>query len=390
MRRIIPSLLGMCLLAAAPARADIKTYNAAVAKGDYAAAAAEAGAIWAGYDKTAAEAPDVAREFAYIALRAKAPGSAEPFLSYLEGPAKTADKMPINSALLRAWSDLEVLGRAQERAAVLDVLKQREQLTGVDVVSLNAGRRLYGAAIRSGDWQMANTAANLAMRMAQRGGLATQADMYHALVAGTVADFLRTQDVKYFHDLEALDILVRNARNAAPADRRNAMSRVSELSALWASAIEAWYYASGSPVPSAKTLPVAAPYTPDLSPDGRPYCSYEIARAPERESMRLPEPSKVRAQSYIGSIRVHGRIDAEGRLRDARVTAIVASERNVDAVLKDYSMMRYKKSPEAPADCVLQRDDYTFVLTYQQPNPQAQTALGKSKLLAQFALGFEE
>ncbi|MET0568655.1 MAG: hypothetical protein ABWZ74_06215, partial [Hyphomicrobiaceae bacterium] len=69
--------------------ADIKAYNAAVQRGDIAAAATEAEAVWQTLDKTKPNTVVIARDFAFTAMRAGRTAAALVFARWLvtEAPA---------------------------------------------------------------------------------------------------------------------------------------------------------------------------------------------------------------------------------------------------------------------------------------------------------------
>ena len=95
----------LAILAAAPAFADIKAYNAAVKAGDYKAAAAEAKSVWATFDKTSPDTAGVAREFGFSSYVAGDYAAAHDFGQFLKDNGSTLptpDDQPTVSAVLLA------------------------------------------------------------------------------------------------------------------------------------------------------------------------------------------------------------------------------------------------------------------------------------------------
>jgi len=140
---IVRCLIALAAVAgAAPAFADLKSYNAAVLRGDFANAANEAQATWPTLDKARADIHVIAREFGWTAMIAERPQIAKDVMTSAAA-LPVANAAPHLSAVLTAWADFKIKSSGETRRKLLDALKARSLQPHADYISVRASQELF-------------------------------------------------------------------------------------------------------------------------------------------------------------------------------------------------------------------------------------------------------
>lgn len=132
----------LALSAAAPSSADIKSYNAAVLKGDFAAAADEAAATWPTLDKARPDIFVIGREFGWTAMLAKKPDITRAIVSSLSQSA-TTDATPEVTVVLLAWANFSSKPGNDTGKALADALTARAKTPSGELISIRAAQDLF-------------------------------------------------------------------------------------------------------------------------------------------------------------------------------------------------------------------------------------------------------
>lgn len=161
MRPVIGQLLS-CLMAAlllaAPAFADLKSFNAAAKAGDYKAAAAAAAEMWPTLDKAAPDIAVVAREFGWVAMLADDPRAAQVYSGFLvDTPPATApaEYVHVVARVLHAWADFTAAPTRETRYSLAALLAERASVHATDLISLRAAQALFQDDWSRGRWKEA-------------------------------------------------------------------------------------------------------------------------------------------------------------------------------------------------------------------------------------------
>ncbi|HEV7689915.1 MAG TPA: TonB family protein [Hyphomonadaceae bacterium] len=362
---------------AAPAQADINAFNAAVAKGDYKAAAAEAEVIWDAWNKADKETALVAREFGYAAYMAGRYDLARRFGQFLveEGAALPApDKEPAISKVLLRTAEFSLSAGDTEAAALREALLARSQETGVDMTSVVGWERLYRARWAKGAWGEAERDAALAAEFFERTPSLLVRQRNAEVVRGAAAFAAERKN----------DTTERNRAYFIMADTHDALSgdinRIEDQAVLkqlwplkWTS--EAWAYAMESYLGSSDRQ-VGSFISSELKP--RRLVQPDYAQYPESEATRsLPVcdgefqgrkvtyPSSKAFQGQVGSVIARMETDASGKVTDVEVLASVPGQvfaEGVVSVLKTWTYKPSKKS--AGASCRLNYRNHLYKVRF--------------------------
>ena len=174
MRRVTAKLVMLCLVGGlalgAPARADIREFNAAVNARDYRMASIVAAETWPQLDKSSPEIAVIAREFSWVAMLAGQPAAAQVYARFLieqGGALPKPDTTPAVSRVLFEWSGLAKTPTAESRARLLTALQQRAANPGRDLISVRAAQLLHRKSWDASEWGTPGKAADLALKFLQ-------------------------------------------------------------------------------------------------------------------------------------------------------------------------------------------------------------------------------
>jgi hypothetical protein len=147
---------------AAPAFADLRTFNSAVSAGDFRAASAAAAETWPQLSMAEPDITIIAREFAWASMLAGEPGRAQAYTSFLIGRSSVLrpdDPAIVTWRVLDAWATFAVRPTSVSRRALQDALQMRTAVVGKDLISLRAAQALFRDQWNAGLWRDASLVA---------------------------------------------------------------------------------------------------------------------------------------------------------------------------------------------------------------------------------------
>jgi TonB family protein len=142
----------------APASADIRSFNTAAKAGDYKTAAAVAAETWPGLDKAQPDIAIIAREFAWAAMQAGDPKTAQVYSGFLVyTPPATAppEYVHVVGRVLHAWAAFTAAPTRETRYALSSVLAERAAIHASDLISVRAAQALFQDDWIRGRWKEA-------------------------------------------------------------------------------------------------------------------------------------------------------------------------------------------------------------------------------------------
>ena len=192
------------VLALAPAaHADLKSYNAAVTKGDFAAASNEIPSTWAGLDRSRKDIFVIGREFGWTAMLAGKPVLARDVVGSLSATSVVDDAPEVTGVLL-AWANFKVSGDAANRSKLFAALRARAQKPQDDLIALRAAQDLFNAEWTRDDMGSAAEAAGLGHKFAAELGDDMVDVGYTLRRFEAVAQFIQKPDRGDFASITAL------------------------------------------------------------------------------------------------------------------------------------------------------------------------------------------
>ncbi|MEY2757525.1 MAG: hypothetical protein RIR33_1303 [Pseudomonadota bacterium] len=356
------------LLGHAPAHADIRSFNAAVAAGDYRGATVVAGQTWPTVDRASPSAAQVAREFGWIAMLAGEPASAliySRFLVEQGGGLPYPDSSPAVSRVLHDWASMESSASPQARANLMQSLYSRATGPGRDLVSPRAAQALFAEAWAAGDWSQAESAAMYAIRFLDDLQADRIAARYEARRSRAMASFMRTKSPDAYTTLydiagEVHDLIV--ATPQGPGRLRLAIEYYAATA--WADAIYGGLgsrqrdvadrrQSIGTGRPALSELLYPAPGDPTL-----PRCRIALARGAEPPGF----PFVSRFKELAGSVTYAVDVSPGGALVNPRLLAWAPHSEFVRATEAVQSSWRWRidGSAQPPACRVPQVHIVTF------------------------------
>lgn len=314
----------LCFFAfATPASADIAAFNVAVRAGDYRAASAAAAQTWPTLDKAAPDIAIVAREFAWAAMLANDPRSAQTYASFLVNtPPATPPQgyLPVVGKVLNAWADFSVSSTRESRAALQGALNERAALHTTDLISLRAVEALYYDNWDKGRWKEAAAAASTGATILPDFGKGMQDLRYMFERAAIASAFADRPDGELARKMRTLaeralaDVLV-----TTEPGLKDRMTRVYFDIAAWAEVAERKMQLDDKHfLPTLKSdaarrafkLISPAPGDPAL-----PECS--ITRADGAKAPKYPSAPSFSGWPGMATYRL--KVDADGRFREIRL-----------------------------------------------------------------------
>ena len=364
--RIAATALCIVAVASAPTYADMSAFNTAVRAADYRTAAAAARAAWPTLDSSNPDMANIAREFAWAAMRGGDAENAQVYAGFLvEHGAKLQppDSMPLTSAVLKAWADFALSETTGTREAFVKSLSARLEGPGVDIISLAAAESFYVRSVQIQNWQDARDAARTAAQLAERGKELTMLQKYRAKVTSLAAEIMLEPRRPAYDQLVELDKLFHNeATQPANAANGKALWALHDMALAWRSAL-------GPAFPSLQKSPdserdlhegVSARFSSPAS--GLPLCKLDAVRNSDRLFDAVP-------LGAVGAVVVDFAIDKDGRVLNAKVLAAVPTAALNEIVLKAARNWRYKiASGIDHATCELPRAHYVTTVNYHSRN----------------------
>lgn len=377
LKRLVRVVLAVAAIAF-PAAAGIPEFNEAMRRGDIKAAAAEAVEIWKTWDTTDRDTALMAREFGFITMLAGEHEAARNFGQFLadEGASlPTPDDYPLTSAVLLRAAEYKLDDGGAERQALLDALKARAELSGVDLITAAGAETLYGGDWSKGDWDDVIESTAIAADFFSRDADGLLPRLRRAEQIGAAANFLdqrtgTTQGRNATYGVMA-DV---HDRIAADIDADDGGRHLAQLWPLkweaeaWAYSIEAYLtsdYEQVNSLISTKLDPrrLVQPETGYVAVDP------ELAAFPicpgEFKGRRMRYPSSQSFSGLVGSVLVRVETDASGKVVDTELLASVPVEAFAESVIRTISTWTY--TPDRDADlrnCRVQFNSYVYKVLF--------------------------
>lgn len=341
--------------------ADMKGYNEAVRKGDYAAAAVQAEDAWKTWDKKDPDTAVVAQEFGFASLAAGKNEQARDYARFLIDNGATLtkpDAQPLASKVLYAVADYKIGKTPAQLEALRAALFARSEAPGAEMASVLAWELLYFQSWNTGDWADAEKDATGAAAFFARQPQALLSRQRQAEVTAAATQFIsgRARITKGrnnlydtmadLHDRIVMDIIAANSQA-----KRNELWPHKWRAEAWALAIHSYldstYAQIGSNISTnleARSLlqPTMAP-VPEAGPQAElPLCEGSFTGKP----IRYPA---IRAFSgLVGSVIARMETDETGKVTKVQVVAAVPSEGFGATVEKALSSWSFKRSGSEP------------------------------------------
>jgi hypothetical protein len=365
----------LAAIAAMPAFADIKAFNAAVRAGDYKTAAAEAKSTWATFDKSSPDAAIVAREFGFASLVAGDNEQARQFAAFLmdKGPALSQpDDQPMTSAVLFRVADFKIRKGDRERAALRDALTARAGAPGVDMTSALAWEVLYIADWNSADWpnSIADADAAAAFLARENGLLVYQrkAEVHSAAstFVGSRGRITQGRNDLYDRIADVHDRIVRDIDAAGGQASRSQLWPLKWKAEAWAIAVESFINSSYEQVGSnistrLQPRPLSSPRFGQLPEEASslPGCSGSF------EGPKLFYPQS-KSHEGVGALIARLETGADGKVVDVEVLAAIPDESFVSNMIKTMKAWTFKPAAgTAPGSCRLNSRNRYFKVSFR-------------------------
>jgi TonB family protein len=362
---------------AAPAQADIKAFNAAVAKGDYKAAAAEAEVIWGAWNKTSSQTAIVAREFGFAAYMSGRYDLAKQFGQFLVeqgGSLPTPDAEPRTSAVLYRAADFALSAGDAQVQALRKALLDRNQDPDIDLTSVLAWERLYQNQFAKGAWREAEVDAAAAAQFYSRASALLTRQRNAELTKNVSAFLYERMNDKPERNRAYIGMTDLHDEVVADIDRINDEKILKQLWPVkWQS--EAWAYSlesyleetnrqtssriSSKLEPRKLAQPQYGQVQEDPATSSLPVCEGDF------EGREVTYPPSKDFRGYVGAVVARIETDTSGKVTNVDVLASVPADvfaQGVAATLKTWTYKPSKSS--AGASCRLNFRNYTYKVRF--------------------------
>ena len=351
----------------------IQEFNAAMGRGDYAAAAAETHAIWQTYDKSKTSAVTIAREFAFVNYLAGDYPTAKAFINNLvqsENALVAQDDQPNVSAVLNALIDYKTSATEESRTRLYTSLEKRIDDTGFDSISLVAAEALYTDEWGQGKLSNSEESAKLAAELLDRAGEAAIARKRKAELTAAISHFLLRREKEDYDKLVDLhDAIVGDVDSILDKNQRELLKSLKWITHAWVNSVQAlftsYYSQTGSLIDrDIKIRPLRHSrfgyfYERSSPLDNRPLCSVEL------DDGKLRYPSAEAYRGIVGSVIVKMDFDEKGRGSNPSILAAIPVDSFSENVLKAAPTFRLKPEKGQDLDqCRLNRQDTVIPITF--------------------------
>ena len=355
--RTLSLVVVLALLAGAPAAADIKSFNAAMAARDYARATTAAASAWASLDKSRDDVAIIAREFSFAAYLSGDYAAAKSYGEAAVAAGATLREEPVLRAasdVLLRMSEFKLAPKAETRNQLHAALTARANMPGVDLVAYTAADAMTAFDFDRGAWKEAESSASLGVGLSAAGGANFVIYSYRFELFENVAAYLGERDVEPFERLTALREKIIATINASPSD---------EIAAPFAKfywEVEAWRNSTGMHLVGRRKMKWPEDdATPTRRPDDRAVrllsLRTEEDRCHSKIDMRrdINYPSSALYKGLIGTVILRVDIDEKGAASNPEIVTSVPAAYFGEAVLKGAKDIRYKPGDRWPAGCSL-------------------------------------
>jgi TonB family protein len=356
-------LTALCL----PALADIRSFNAAMEKRDYKAAASAAASAWPGLDKSRADIAIIAREFGFAAYVAGDFAAARTYGEAAYRGSVAAGEAPdlqASSEVLLRLAAYRLDSSDGTRDQLYAALERRSAQGGLDLVSYLGADAVVTHDFAREYWKSAVSSAALGEKLTLAGGAAYLARANEFALLNTVAAYMDEPRMASIRDLSILRSKILVAINLAASDAGAAdlVSVYWDLMA-WRDTMRLHMQArgdykvsdeSGSAMLSGRALRLLGAVVP---PNGCP--SLELKEKPNIY------PQSAQGQGLVASVIARFDIGADGRIQKAELLAAVPAKHFGDAVLSAQDRYQFGPGKGSPAGCSLARTGMIFTFNFR-------------------------
>jgi len=339
----VRAFAGVCVaaLVALPAFADIKSFNAAVASGDYRKAAAEAASTWPTLDKSRKDIALIAREFGFVSYVAKEYAAAKTFAEFAAGQdAEGAEAKTVASVLLRTV-DYRLKPSDATRDALFGALEARAGLPNFDNISFAGTEAVVSHDLDNGRWKDAVASAELAAKLSGAGGRGYLMERRRYELYGAVASYRDKGTRANYQKFVDLSRAMTEEILAAPSD-----AAAEQMLPLfwdiksWRSAVYAHLESRGRSVPDDD-------YRRDEPPPER---MKKLADSHDKDDVcrkvfdwraKPDYPKSALYEGFVGAVILRVDIDQDGKASNPTVLAAVPEKHFSNAVLDHVGQMKW-------------------------------------------------
>lgn len=375
MTRTGRKLASVCLAAALAvagagmAFADIKGFNAAVQAGDYRKAAVEAKTAWASWDRSDPDTATVAREFGFASYVAGDFAAAREYGIFLRDNGKTLakpDDQPASSAVLLAAAEFRLGASEATRAALINALKAREAMPGIDNISVLASEAVYKQDWGKADWPKAVESAGLAWRLIGRAGPSLALRALDARSAAATADFFHGPDKQDYDSIvDAHDAVVDAIDAELNPQKRLAFAPLKYQLEAWSMSMINYFDSgqqTGTSIPirvKARTLKTTAqPIFPDAAITG------DQCETLDADFTGLRYPQSAMYKNMVGTVIMKLTVNEQGRVSAFETLAAVPARHFAEAVEKALPQTVFRPGPGSKAGCSIARSTLIYRMSF--------------------------
>lgn len=339
---------GAAILALAPAaHADLKAYNAAVTRGDFAAASNEIAVTWAGLDRARDDIFVIGREFGWTAMLADKPVLARDVVGSLSG-SKVVDPSPELTAVLLAWANFKVSGSAANRTKLFDALRARVTKPQRDLISVKASQDLFHSEWKRDAMNSAAEAASLGHKVVAELG-PEMADLQFTMRRfETISRFVQSPSRKDYVDISGLvdeiDVKLKAERN--PAMRGRLITELAHALA-WAGVERNVLERRGLSVPAGQVGEAGKDWFTTLGDPSVPVCDIGV----DQNKTPLKYPRMAESKGLPGYAIYAFGMGEGGKLTSAKVLGSAPHESFTETIDQIQPSWRWKVKEGSPADC---------------------------------------
>jgi hypothetical protein len=373
--RVFAVTIALALGLSAAAFADIKAFNAAVTKGDYKTAAAEAQEIWKTWDKTNKQTALVVREFGFAAYMSGRFDLAKEFGQFLveQGASlPTADKEPRISAVLYRAADFALSSAEPQALALRQALLDRNKDSDVDMTSVLAWERLYLNRFTTGAWREAETDATAAAQFFGRAS-ALLVKQRNAELTKNVSAFMwerlnntAQRNRPYFGMADLHDGVVADINRIEDENVLKQLWPLKWISEAWVYSLESWLEESnrgaGTRIsselkPRELKQPDYVQHSEDAATSSLPVCEGKF------EGKEVRYPSSKGFSGSVGAVIARMETDTSGKVTQVEVLAQVPTETFAESVVSTLKTWKYVQT-KTGVSCRLNSRNHTYKVKF--------------------------
>jgi TonB family protein len=370
-RWLLAGCAALGLVLAPCANADIKAFNAAVSKGDYKAAAAEAASTWPGLDKSRKDIAVIAQEFGYAAFMSNDYAASRTYAEFASSypDIGTDPYLQAVSTVLLKLSEHRLKPSGKTRDELWAAVTKRAEQEGFDNVSFFGVDSVLAWDMDKGNWLAARATAELGVKLTTAGGSYYAIPKRRLELYAGIARYLYDPEPEHYVVVRDLKRAIFKDIEAAPNDEAGKLLvPIYWETRTWDQAMTVHLHAKRKKIPKdPDALPEGAPPVvyerfSRLFPTGRadPACLMEV-----QWSKEPAYPTSTKYQGFVGAVVVATDIDADGNVVNPRILGAVPEKAFGPHVLEMVKAAKFKRAKDAPANCNMTRQNHRIDFDFQ-------------------------